>query len=713
MGTPNTARDAAVEYIRQGRYPVPVPFKTKGEGKGKDSMPTGWPDLRVTEDKIDTYFPAGKQTNVGLITGVTDGTPQGEVVLDIDCAEALRAADLVLHKTGSEAGRKGNPRSHRHYTVDAVPAKAHTKYLDPMRKGKDAVLVEIISTGGMVVAPPSVHPDTGETYTWSKNGTPATVTFTALEARARHLAAAALLGRYWSEGNRHDAALALAGGLLRAGWVVKAVMAFMKAVCVAAQDPELKDRYAAVRDTAKKLRPEGQSVFEIKAGEKVTGWPRLAELIDKAVVDSVCEWLGVARSEGPAVAAVPEVPWPAPMDPAAFSGPAGEFVRAVGPHTEADPHGILVQLLVLFGNVIGRTAHWTVNNDIHYLNEFALLVGPTGKGRKGLSFGLVRGALAGLDPAWTDHCLKGGLASGEGLIHAIRDQRTKVVDGVEEVVDEGVADKRLVCEEQEFSAVLKVASRPGNTVGETIRKAWDGRPLRNLSKSSPDCCQEPHVSIAAHITEDEYRATLTSTDQANGFCNRIITACVKRWNVLPEGGRIPEDEYQRLRDLFRQSFDFAKSVKTMGFTPEGRAAWHAVYPALSEGRPGLTGAMLGRAEAHVRRLAGIYALLDLKADVDVPHLMAATAVWDYVEASVRHIFGDRTGNEVADKILVALRGATGGMTRDELMNLFGRHRKSGEIDEALGLLLTAKLAHSRGEKTGGRPATRWFIGAAR
>ena len=46
-------------------------------------------------------------------------------------------------------------------------------------------------------------------------------------------------------------------------------------------------------------------------------------------------------------------PWPT-MDEAAYYGIAGDIVRAIRPHTEADPVAILVQTLASAGNAIGR-----------------------------------------------------------------------------------------------------------------------------------------------------------------------------------------------------------------------------------------------------------------------------------------------------------------------------------------------------------------------
>ena len=49
--------------------------------------------------------------------------------------------------------------------------------------------------------------------------------------------------------------------------------------------------------------------------------------------------------------------WPAPITEHALHGLAGEFVRLVEPHTEADPIALLIQLLVAFGVAAGRHAH--------------------------------------------------------------------------------------------------------------------------------------------------------------------------------------------------------------------------------------------------------------------------------------------------------------------------------------------------------------------
>jgi hypothetical protein len=74
--------------------------------------------------------------------------------------------------------------------------------------------------------------------------------------------------------------------------------------------------------------------------------------------------------------------------------------------------------------------------------------------------------------------------------------------------------------------------------------------------------------------------------------------------------------------------DFARKTERVRWDDQGREKWHAVYPDLSEGKPGLLGAVTSRAEAQVVRLAMLYTLLDQKDRIGEEQLQAALAVWE-------------------------------------------------------------------------------------
>jgi hypothetical protein len=388
----------------------------------------------------------------------------------------------------------------------------------------------------------------------------------------------------------------------------------------------------------------------------------------------------------------------------AYHGLAGEFVRTVEPYTESDPAALLVQFLAFFGNAVGRGPHFPVEADQHHLTEFVAVVGPSSHGRKGTATGHVRRTFERAEPTWTGECIVSGLSSAEGLANVVRDR----VEKGGKVIDEGVADKRRLVQEGELASLLKVMTREGNILSPQLRDAWDGRPIGTLTKNNPVRATNAHVSIVAHITVEELRRHLEATEAANGFANRFLWICAKRSKLLPEGGNLAPSALNAVVQRLQAALTFARAVGAMRRDDEARAMWCDVYPALTADRPGLFGAVTGRAEAHVVRLACLYALLDQSAVVQAPHLLAALAVWEYAQASGRHIFGDRTGDAIADRILACLR-ANGPMDRTAISGgIFGRNVPAAQIDRALALLAHYGLARmERVEGTGGKPAEVW------
>src|SRR5262249_48607995 len=214
--------------------------------------------------------------------------------------------------------------------------------------------------------------------------------------------------------------------------------------------------------------------------------------------------------------------------------------------------------------------------------------------------------------------------SGEGLIWSVRDPITqrqavkhkgRVVEHQDVETDPGISDKRLLVYEAEFASVLKHIERQGNTLSAIIRHTWETGNLRTMTKNTPARATGAHISIIGHCTVEELRRYLSCTEAASGFGNRFLWLLVRRSKALPEGGRLTDAAVQPLRDRLQKAVAFGRTVGEMHRDPDARAIWAEVYEGLSEGKPGLAGAMLGRAEAHTMRLACIYALLDLSDQV--------------------------------------------------------------------------------------------------
>jgi hypothetical protein len=398
------------------------------------------------------------------------------------------------------------------------------------------------------------------------------------------------------------------------------------------------------------------------------------------------------------------------LEPAALHGLAGDVVRALEPFTEADPAALLGTLLASVGNAVGSASHATAGARAHPAQLYVVLVGETSRARKGTAQATVDQVMAQASPEWFEDHRAGGLASGEGIIAAIHrlDDSGAEVDpetsAIKRVTFQG--DLRLQVVEPEFARVLRAASREGSTLSAVLRQAWDGDALAVLTRKDPLRSPPAHLSIAAHVTVEELRATLNDVEAANGFANRFLFVLVRRSKLLPHGGNPPDDLVLELGNRVGAAIDRArKTVGAMTRTLEADAIWERAYRGWAENAPpGLVGALTARPEAQTLRLSVAYALLDGSSAIDVPHLEAALGFWRYCERSTETIFGSATGDQLADKLLEYLRRAgDAGLTSDQQHAHFGRHVSARRLDHARNLLKQHGLATITPEETGGRP----------
>lgn len=381
----------------------------------------------------------------------------------------------------------------------------------------------------------------------------------------------------------------------------------------------------------------------------------------------------------------------------AFYGLAGDVVRGIEPYSEGDPAALLIQFLAAVGNMIGPNLHCKVEATRHPLILNPVLTGETSKGRKGTSLGHIIKLCGEVDEDWARDRVTKGLSSAEGLIAEVRDE-------------DPPKDRRLLVVQGEYASVLRIMGRDGNTLSPTLRDAWDNGNLRTLVKNNPHRATLAHITVIGHITRQELLRYLSDTEAHNGFANRLLWVYAERSKYLPEGGSVPEGIASALVSSLRNVCEWARQQGEVEIKrdEEARRLWAMEYPRLSDGLPGLLGAATARAEAQVLRLSAIYAVLDCSAVVRVEHLQAALAVWDYCFASARYIFGEVTGDPVAERILKALRNAgEDGLTRTDIRDLLGKHENANRIEQVLHELSERGEAAYDMVRTNGRPIEVW------
>ncbi|MEO6829441.1 MAG: bifunctional DNA primase/polymerase, partial [Acidobacteriaceae bacterium] len=597
--------------------------------------------------------------------------------------KALTAAHGALPETiCAMTGRKGSDGTRKgcHYYFRAplgVPIRNSAGILG---KGLD-----IRADGGYVVAPPSLHPS-GLLYKWLVPEQPLaevpTWMLTKLSEAKPASAPQQMQDAAIGEGGRNAALTSLAGTMRRRGMEPEAIEAALLKENETRCQPPL---------AASEVRNIASSVARYQPAAPVRA------------IDQPTQ----------AVTRPPLRQWPAPLEEAAYYGLAGEVVRLLEPHTEADPAALLFQFFAAIGSIIGRGPHYSVGAVRHYTNLFVVIVGNSSTGVKGTSWSEIQRVCEMTDLAWRKTRITSGLSTGEGLIHAVRDEITesvpikekgRVIDREDQVTDPGEKDKRLLCKEGELAQALQCAGREGNTLSAVIRQAWDGDTLRVLAKNAKASCAEPHISIIGHITPGEVQRLLTASDAANGFANRFLWVMSVWSKPLPFGGTPDMEELSFRCGRLREAVVFARTEQEVAWASDAARLWEELYPQLRAGKPGVLGSITARAVAQIARLALLYALLDKSGEIRLEHLRAALELWRYAADSAAYIFGQALGDPTADAIVELLRTKPDGVTRTELSTHFDRNKSKAQLDAAITLAQESGLLHIERRETGGRAA---------
>jgi hypothetical protein len=405
---------------------------------------------------------------------------------------------------------------------------------------------------------------------------------------------------------------------------------------------------------------------------------------------------------------VPEEHFPILADEG-YHGIFGEIVRKIAPVTEASSAAVYLQLLVLFGNAIGRGAHHKINASRHGTNEFCVVVGSSSQARKGLSLDIAQAIIRVMDPDSDIRC-HSGISSGEGLINVVRDEST---DGS----DPGITDKRVSWIEEEFARVLTVCCRQGNNLSSELRKAWDSKTLSTIAKAYGQLiCRHPHISMVGHITRMELATKFKPVDIANGFANRLLWVAARRERIIAR----PKDcqpIIDQFADRLKSVFNRAKNCGQMDWVNEETGkAYDLIYENELSMECGetLLGDLIARGAPHVIRLALILAAAD-GTGITLAQLKAATAIWRFCRASAAWAF--RPGNDGPDlaeieRVQKALDDAPNGLSRTHISKtILGRNRTREQIEEILACLRirgTAKYIKVPPAPGGKRPTELWL-----
>ena len=724
--------EAAQAYADAGWYVLPVKRGTKHPGS---VVGNGW-QSRSSRDpqQIAAWF-AGTDHGIALHCGRS-----GAVVFDVDDPDKVPEALRRHLDTAPYQSTRLDEPGRGHYVFATPPGRTLGNGTGKL----GGAWGEVRGLNGVIVVEPTTHPDGGE-YRWERTGPvpvlPAELADQLPEASPAEGAASDATVRAFLEQHstgdrpelldavvtklenkiaagesRHNSTCAVlawamteaAAGLYPARAAVERIWPVFSAAAMQ-EDPKQRTEPAA--------RSEYRGMLAWAVGQAMATDPdeTRAKVEDRApgpafTIDAP-DTVGTDGDDE----AVPTVPWPV-LDDIALHGTAGTIVKNVAPYTESDPAALLVQFLTVFGAMVGRDSYIRVANDEHPPILHPVIVGRTVNGAKGTSTGVVKAVARIVDSEFFTTNIASGLSSDAGLIERVSDPVMDIgPKGQEIVVNPGVIDKRLLVIETEYGSVLARGRRDHNPLAQVIRQAWDADDLRTLNrKANSLTATRPHIVIIGHITPGEFRAGLRATDFSGGSVNRLLICLSRRSRLHTRLGNVPGLVLQDAADKFGKALRSADGGGQLGFTDQFWSHWDRVYPELVRDRPdSVAVAAAGRGVPMVLRLAMIYALFDGAAEIDVGHLDAALALWNYCEHSTRWLFSTHeqeaqreAGNALANFVLA---GGREGRWRTELIRDYGKgHKKAAEINAELAPLIhDGILIEQKVDGGGARPARRY------
>lgn len=394
--------------------------------------------------------------------------------------------------------------------------------------------------------------------------------------------------------------------------------------------------------------------------------------------------------------------FPEDPDPRAFAGLAGEAIESLETLTSASRVGMLMTLLAAWGGAFGTqtTYHGEQPSVL-----FAVLVGETGRARKGTTTSAVWSALT--------HALASGfvsvpiatnrwdgLASGEALVRILGEAKGS---------DPNKPVYGLIVEEEFERLLRRMRSSEGyqSTLDTYLRQAFDARMLQHLTASKTIRVSPPYgVSILGNVTRETLRSVVSPEMARSGFANRFLWCPIVERDI-DIGGSTP----WRFEDGITAQLQAARNAWVGGQHLEmDTAALDLLrdYAGALREMTGLTGAMSARLHVIAARIALVHAALDRSPSVGRDLVERAIALTEYVRSGLRWSFldadvGDEDANALYLAVLARFPDGLGTREARAVIPRSGRFAAARDLLSTNQLITLEKPSTNSTNPHGGRP----------
>lgn len=413
---------------------------------------------------------------------------------------------------------------------------------------------------------------------------------------------------------------------------------------------------------------------------------------------------------------------PVPV-PEMFPGLLHDIASACSEKSEAVPVAVAINVLVRMSALVGPMLYLQIGDERRLLNEFVLMVGPTGLGKGASNHGPARifkrveelleldlqnqfqsGRSQGINQYSHLKVHTGGLSSGEGLAASL--------DDGSEGDAKAVTDKRLVVFESEFSNTMSMHQRAGNTITMVLRNAFDGVDIKPMTKRDKVCVSNPYLCLMANITASELNSHEQSKHLAyNGMLNRFLILWQQPVKEIAFPDPMPDKQVDFFASLLAERIMQARNyshethwkkvnglARPVSLSESAIKVWEKEYGRLLN-RPDCDLVMIltRRHRLHALIIASLLAILDKRLQINADDITSALSWCEYSRKSVVYIFNvmkKQTDTQVLYRLsrkalyaIAILNKKNHQCTATDLYHWFQRKVKREQLHGALELLL--------------------------
>ena len=427
--------------------------------------------------------------------------------------------------------------------------------------------------------------------------------------------------------------------------------------------------------------------------------------------------------------------------------PEGIFQDSVNhccQNSEAVRAAVGINLLGRLTAEVGPMVYYQIGDEKRLINNYYLLIGPSGMGKGSSEYGPSRifqrvndflelkfnyareaGKTEGIKAFPFLDVHEGGLSSGEGLAAAKDDGDPKKPES------HPVTDKRFLILESEAGSMLTMSQRQGNTLSHILRNGYDGKTIRPLTKRDRVCVSHPFFVLIGNITPGELlNHDLVSSMSVNGMLNRMLMIWTHIEQRQPIPKSMPQPIVDQLAERFADIILFARNgsfethwkkqaamARPIRMDQKAEGLWIQQYPYLVNAPDcDLVRSLCRRHRLHCLILASLFALMNCRLEIQKPDLQSALAWIRYSRQSVvysyRSFSAQMDSQSIHDlsmellTVISHLQSQKGCCTCSDLYQKFSNRINRDRLHSALEQLLIhipPLIHHEKIVKGRGRP----------